>query len=343
MKSTRKKLRSFVLKHFDQLERWRWVVIGFIGLGLFTIEVYEHIELSFLNQPMQIGEVFLYATLLICTGLFLELFVRLNRVHQRTLKILEYKHNLSLELTMANDWNSLTARLAELPSRIAQVDEAYLMVSNLISNKFETLSHWIDRQQAQPIEKWDAHVPCKKCGGKANGNNARIHLCRADNDASSYFAYCLSIIDKNFPSILLKFRLKPGLELSPDEEQILLNVSDEIVVSLRAGQEHKRLSEFQSTEIAMAERRLVSAYVHDQLGQNLGYLHLKLDQLSTNEDIINSREVRKDMKYLREVANESYEIVRDILKKMQPETIPHLTNLLKEHAVKVSHAAGFHA
>ena len=48
-----------------------------------------------------------------------------------------------------------------------------------------------------------------------------------------------------------------------------------------------------------------------------------------------------DLKHLQEVANESYEIVRDILKKIQPETIPHLTNLLREHAKTVSRRANF--
>jgi signal transduction histidine kinase len=341
MKSYRKKLRAFVLKHYDQFEQWRWIVLACIGLGLFSAEVYEFIELSFLNQPLHIGEVFLYATLLISTGLFLELFVRSNHLQKRMVKILEYKHDLGLELTLVNDWDTLTAKLAQLPGRIVQADEAFLMVGNLISNKYETLSHWTDDQMAHPIEIWDAYAPCPKCFKNTSGNNARIHLCRNENDTSPCLAYSLSITEKNFPSTLLKFRLKPGLELSSDDENILLNISDEITVALRAGWNHKRLAELQSLETAMAERRIVSAFVHDQLGQNLGYLHLKLDQLSTNEDLINSREVRKDLKSLREVANESYEIVRDILKKMQPETIPHLTNLLKEHATKVSQAANF--
>ena len=316
-------------------------MLACIGLGLFSAEVYEFIELSFLNQPLHIGEVFLYATLLICTGLFLELFVRLNHVQKRMVKILEYKHSLGLELTQINDWDSLTANLAELPSRIVQADETYLMVSNLISNKYETLSHWVDDQHTYPLEMWDAYMPCQDCSKKISDNTARIHLCRNSDDTSSYLAYSLSIIEKNFPSTLLKFRLKPGLKLSSDEEKIFLNISDEIVVALRAGWNHKGFSEMQSAETAMAERRIVSAFVHDQLGQNLGYLHLKLDQLITNEDLISSSEVRRDLKSLREVANESYEIVRDILKKMQPETIPHLTNLLKQHATKVSQAADF--
>ena len=341
MKSFGKKLRSFVIKHYNQFERWRWVVLACIGLGLFSAEVYEFIELSFLDQPLHIGEVFLYAVLLICTGLFLELFVRSDHAHKRMVKILEYKHDLGLELTLTTEWDLLTAKLAQLPGKIVEADEAYLMVGNLISNKFEILSHWADDQLARPAEIWDPFSPCQRCDEKAFENNARIHLCRNDNDTSPYLAYSLSIFEQNFPSILLKFRLKPGQQLSSDEENILLNISDEIAVALRAGWNHKRLAELQSVETAMAERRLVTAFVHDQLGQNLGYLHLKLDQLSTYEDTTSLRDIRKDLKKLREVANESYEIVRDILKKMQPETIPHLNNLIKEHATKVSQAANF--
>jgi signal transduction histidine kinase len=341
MNSFRKKLRSFEIKHYDQFERWRWVVLLCIGLGLFSAEVVEFIQLSFLNQPLHIFEVFLYAALLICAGLFIELFVRSNHAQKRMVKILGYKHDLAQELTLVNDWESLTAKLAELPGRIAQADEAYLMVSNVISNKYEILSHWAEDPQTRQTETWDPFISCPKCLEKASENNAWIHLCRNGNETSPHLVYSLNITDKNFPSVLLKFRLKPDLQLLSDEEKTFLNISDEIAVALRAGRDHKRLVELQSVEIAMAERRMVSAFVHDQLGQNLGYLHLKLDQLSTNENLINSREVRKEMKYLREVANESYEIVRDILKKMQPETIPHLTNLLKEHAAKVSQAANF--
>jgi len=340
MNSSRKNLQSFVIKYADQFERWRWVVLVGIGLGLFSAEVYEFFQLSFLNQPLHIGEVFLYAALLTCTGLFLELFVRLNHEQKRTAKILEYKHNLGLELTLTSDWDLLTTKLAQLPSRIVEADESYLMVGNLISNKYETLSHWTDDHLAQPTEIWDPTIQCQRCAETTFENNARIHLCRNDNETFSYFAYSLSITEKTFPFIVLKFRLKPELELSSDEEQIFLNISDEIALAIRSGQDHRRLAELQSAETAMAERRVVSAFVHDQLGQNLAYLHLKLDQLSSN-DVTNSLEARKDLKKLREVANESYEIVRDILKKMQPETIPHLTNLIKEHATKISQTANF--
>jgi len=97
----------------------------------------------------------------------------------------------------------------------------------------------------------------------------------------------------------------------------------------------------QAVQVAMAERRMVSAYVHDQLGQNLGYLHLKLDQLGSNKSINKFKELRAGLNQLQSVANESYEIVRDILQKIQPETIPHLANILQEHSRKISLRTGF--
>jgi len=341
MISFRKKLKSYAMEYYDQFEKWRWVVLAFFALVLFLVEVFEFDKAFLQKMPVHLIEAFLYAILFACTGIFLELFVRLNRINMRMLRLLEYKHSLGVELTQINDWDSLTAKLAQLPSKIVKTEEAYLFIGNLISGKFEMLSRWADDQLAQPAELWDPTILCPKCLEKAPESKARIHLCRNDNETTSYHAYSLTIINVDFPSTLVKFRLKPGLQLSFDEEQIFLNISDEIAVALRVRWEHKRLFELQSAEVAMAERRLISAYVHDQLGQNLGYLHLKLDQLGENENIISSQDVRKELMALRKVANDSYEIVRDILKKIQPETIPHLANLLKEHAVKVSRAANF--
>ncbi|MEO8357152.1 MAG: ATP-binding protein [Chloroflexota bacterium] len=131
------------------------------------------------------------------------------------------------------------------------------------------------------------------------------------------------------------------MKLLPDDERLFESIGDEIVAVLQLHQDRKRLSEMQSAQVAMAERRIVSTFVHDQLGQNLGYMQLKLDQLSTAESLQQSETIKTQLQHLREVANKSYEIVRDILKKIQPETIPHLTNLLQEHAKTVSRRARF--
>jgi signal transduction histidine kinase len=188
--------------------------------------------------------------------------------------------------------------------------------------------------------RWEPSVMYARWIEKHPEKRAFFQVCQEPDGTSDYYAYCLEISNRNIPTTLLMFRVRSDAALLPGEMEIFRNICDEIAVAIRASQDRDRLSEMQSAEVAMAERRMVSTYVHDQLGQNLGYLHLKLDQLS-NGSGGSARDIRKELDKLREVANDSYEIVRDILKKMQPETIPHLTNFLQEHARTVARRSKF--
>lgn len=342
MKTFREKRRQ-VIKHLaEALEKWRWLILALIALSLLWVEVQEFLVLRILNQAFHYFEVFQYAVLLISTGLLIELFARSNRAHKQAVKILEHKHRLSQELTSNEDWETLIKKVAEIPSTIMPVAEAYLLVNNPITGQFEKASHWIDKDAAAQPYTWDPLVPCKKCLEKQSNGRLIFHLCcDSEDDPSSPQIYSLALFTQNFVTAVLKFKLKPGVRLLKEEEEVFRNIGDEIVAVLQTSQDRKRLSEMQSAQVAMAERRLVSSFVHDQLGQNLGYIHLKLDQLTSDVSLQKMTRLRAELERLREVANESYEIVRDILKKIQPQTIPHLTNLLQEHAKTVSRRAKF--
>lgn len=343
MKTFWKKRWQYLSPLVEALEKWRWFILASIGLSLLWVEVQEFLVLRILDQAFHYFEVFQYAVLLTSTGVLIELFARSNRAHKQSAKILEYKHKLSLELTSNDDWETLIDKITEIPSTIAAVDETYLLVKDTVTGKFEKTGHWLSiKEQGNRSSVWDPLVPCGKCVGKEPNGRFVFHACRnSDDDASSPDIYSLALRDKNFPAAVLKFKLKPGFRLMKDEEQIFNNIGDEIAAVLQTSQDRKRLSEMQSAQVALAERRLVSSFVHDQLGQNLGYIHLKLDQLNARDDVRKLQGIRCELERLRDVANESYEIVRDILKKIQPETIPHLPNLLHEHAKTVSRRANF--
>jgi signal transduction histidine kinase len=332
--------RNHLKRLVQWIERWRWLILSFIGVSLLWVEVQEFLVLRVLDQPFHYFEVFQYAVLLISTGTLIELYSRSNRAHKNTLKILEYKHALSMEFTAHEDWELLAARLTELPGRIAEVDESYLLISNPISGKLEVASHWENNRRDFKTEIWDPAIPCQICPG-ITAEMKNLHLCIAGNQALPYLAYSLAIIDQGLIRAILKFKLARGRFLTIEEQDLFLHIVDEIALALRASQNRRRIAELQSAQIAMAERRMVSAYIHDQLGQNLGYLHLKLDQLGNHKSLGKSDDLRTELGQLQVVANESYEVVRNILKNLQPSTIPHLTNLLREHAKKISRRAGF--
>lgn len=342
MKSFRARLLHSSKHLAETLEKWRWLILAVIAAALLWVEVQEFLVLRILNQAFHYFEVFQYAVLLISTGLLIELFARSNRAHKRAVKILEHKHKLSLELTSKDDWETLLEKIVEIPSAIVpSVDEAYLLINNPITGQFEKAGYWVAETTSDRTHVWDPLVPCKKCLEKNSNGRFVLHLCREDDNPVSPPVYSLALLHQNFVMAVLKFKLQPGALLTTEEEEILRNIGDEIVVVLQTSQDRKRLSEMQSAQVAMAERRFVSSFVHDQLGQNLGYIHLKLDQLNLDPNLKKLPRIRAELERLREVANESYEIVRDILKKIQPETIPHLTNLLHEHAKTVSRRAKF--
>lgn len=343
MKTFWKKRRQDIKHLTETLEKWRWLILVSIALSLLWVEVQEFLVLRVLDQAFHYFEVFQYAVLLTSTALLIELFARSNRAHKQAVKILEQKNRLSQQLTSNEDWETLIKKVAEIPSTIAPVAEAYLLLNNPITGQFEKASHWIDGDAAAQLYTWDPLVSCKKCVEKQSNGKLIFHLCcDTEDDPSSPQIYSLALLTQNFITAVLKFRLKPGVQLLlKEEEEIFCNIGDEIAAVLQTCQDRKRLSEMQSAQVAMAERRLVSSFVHDQLGQNLGYIHLKLDQLTSDVSLQKMTRIRAELERLREVANESYEIVRDILKKIQPQTIPHLTNLLHEHAKTVSRRAKF--
>lgn len=341
MKSFGKRLGPYIKSLVEPFTKWRWVILALIGLSLLWVEIIEFQAFRAFGEPFHYIEVFQYAVLLTASGILIELFARSNHAHKQTVKILEYKHRLSLELASDNDSESLIRKLTELPARIAKVEETYLLVNDSLSGKFERAGHWISKTQTPHVGEWDPFLACARCQER-NGNERIIfHQCRSDEVFPLSSVYCLELRGENFPVTVLKFRLAPGLRLLDDEEQVFENIGDEIITAIRANRDRERLAEMQTAQAAMAERRAISSFIHDQLGQNLGYLQLKLDQLGSDEKIRSMKNVWVEMQRLREIANESYEIVRDILRKIQPETIPHLTNFLQEHARSVSRRANF--
>jgi len=338
----RQRFNQFKKSLIDLLVRWRWLILTFIGLSLLWVEVQEFLVLRVLNQAFHYFEVAQYAILLTSTGLLTELFARSNRAYRQSVKLLEYKHKLSQDLTSNDDWETLIKTVTELPGRIASVDETYLLTYEPISSRYDRTGHWMAEEPSIRAGGWDPMVPCEICLQQQPEGRSTFHECRYKGDEhSNSLVYSLVINNPNMPSTILKFRLKPLKKLSLDEGRIFKGIGDEIGVALQTSRDRRMLSDMQSAQVAMAERRIVSTYVHDELGQNLGYMHLKLDQLGENEVIMQHKDVRSELGRLRDIANESYEIVRDILKRMQPETIPHLTNLLREHARTISRRAKF--
>jgi len=332
---------------FERVIKWiirhNWQVIIFFAFFLVFFEIIEPvIKKEPVIDPFHVLELLFYFSLLILVRILIRYLIEANTDQNRTLEILKFKHEVSLELTKSHKWETLKTKLTKIPTRIAAVQTSQLHIYNFVSKRLELVECWNENGN----EPADFHNNCEDCIRIRAKDELVSKLCLAEQTDSVdpgalSQEFCVPLNFGEDLLGLLQIRLKPGQKLTQQQVDIFENIMPEIALILKIGQEQQALSELSLTKRALAERRTVSNFIHDQLGQNLGYLHLKLDLLVESNKLNYDKELQSQVKQLREVANKSYEIVRDILKSIQSETVPNISNLLKEQAETISRRASF--
>jgi signal transduction histidine kinase len=327
-------------KVLNWVAKQHWWFIGVLAFLLMYLEYFDAVRLL---GSIHAIEFLIYLVLLLIIGALFDSLLRVINVRTKFMNIINYKHKLSMEFSVYNDWDVLVTQMARFPSTIAAVEKSSVFVFDSISSQFELAAQWpttgepladllsIERFQRSLRARGDVYPTFRQCDSEyssaAPQSQARI--------------FCLPIqYGKNLLGIM-QFKLKPGEVLTSDQDYIFKNIGDEFAFVLKAGQERKKYYEMTTSETALAERRKVSRYLHDHLGHNLGYLHFKLDQLVNMKEQISPETISSDLEHMRKAAQESYELVRGTLETIRPETAPLLTNLLLEHARKISKRANF--
>ncbi len=311
----------------------RWLLIS-LTILLLIFHEWQEPQVS----PMgywQFAEYIIYVLFLISLGLLVELLLRSNTQQTRSLNLLDQKHRLSIDLAVHENWNDLVNYLVQYPNTLAPTDEAILLIYDSLSAQFEKLGTWQKRAGEKPAMS-QSESPCQQCAfHKLDFRNCHLQDVSSQNADHSH-EYCLPIRYGKQTLALLRFKLETNVRLTQEQEEIFNNIGDEMGVAIKVHRERKSLNEMQFIETSLAERRTVSHYLHDNLGQNLAYLCLKLDQLKQNQDLL---PYQNDIELMFSAANQSYEIIRKTLETNHPATVPVLANLLAEHANRVSKRA----
>jgi signal transduction histidine kinase len=323
------------------ITKWQWWVFILAAFLILSFEAYGFTHPQ--TSPIHIAEFVIFLILLLAIGLLLVSLSREIHDQNRIIRLLTVKEKLSEELSGYLDWNLLVNQIAKIPSTLAEVSQTCLYVSNIITKQFELVAQW----NHAGVDMTDSCTdgPCQEYVGKGPGTDFTFSQCESESLAGGLLSkaqkFCLPVKDKERLLGVLQFTMRPEKSLTGEQVDIFKNIGDVIAVALKNGQDRKTFYEMLTSESALAERRSVSQYLHDHLGQNLGYLHIKLDQLITQRQQLSLEMVLNDLETMRNAANDSYKIVRGILETIRPETTQTLANLLLEHARKVSLRANF--
>ena len=99
----------------------------------------------------------------------------------------------------------------------------------------------------------------------------------------------------------------------------------------------------QAEQARLTERMRIARDLHDLLGQNLGYLHLKLDQFAGYDPARPLGDIQRDLGRMRVVADEAYQQIRNMIAATLPANSAPLAEVLRAKAKTLGERAQFEA
>ena len=97
----------------------------------------------------------------------------------------------------------------------------------------------------------------------------------------------------------------------------------------------------QAEQARLAERMSIARDLHDLLGQNLGYLHLKLDQFTGYDPARPLGDIQRDLVRMRVVADEAYLQIRNMIAATLPANSAPLAEVLRTRASTLGERSQF--
>jgi signal transduction histidine kinase len=131
---------------------------------------------------------------------------------------------------------------------------------------------------------------------------------RLPADVTDQFLYFISTTIELGATQIFEYQLSLPHGIRSFEAWLVASNPNEVLAIIRDVTDRK------AREAALEqERSRIARDLHDSLGQNLGYLCLKLDKLATGDSIARVETTGQELAQMRDVANESYELVRQMI------------------------------
>jgi len=305
----------------DKLVRRRFWVIGLLSVLFVALEIVEElVPYSRARHQIEILSILLFFLLLFIIWILLEHVLKITRVKNHALKILQIKHDLSTRLALTTEWDEMVTALYEFPRTINPLIAPSLLVYNPQLAKFEVSSEQQYNEQALPASSHSL-IPAvyytKTSEHPTTLHDIQLSTTKAENSQTSVAnMYCLPLIWRKSLIARLFLTLPSEASLSEEQRDIFNYVASDIAIALVSAQRQQQQSTQLVRQAKDTERLSISRDLHDTLGQNLGYLHLTLDQMARDADKANATELLANLEQMRTVANQSFEIVRGKLSMM---------------------------
>jgi signal transduction histidine kinase len=318
-----------------------------IWLGAFAalvlLEVIEHILLRRFGQGAHIAYDALVYIILVPASLWLllNLLEKTETERVQAAREIDLRSQFSQRLGDAITWDELITTLVEYPHRIAPGATITLFV----------FQPGLARLQAEATCSSSGEIVLKpdvsiSPDSLPLGSLPQILLQNSPYPPPPASAppplpphrYDLSITrgDQQFGVLKLDYPLGRGPSLI--EQRMLKSVAPVMALAIEAA----LLQNLAANQAAASEaqRQHIAQNLHDTLAQNIGYLRLKLDQLTGENAIREIGAVLQELERMRSTADEAYQQVRNTLDELNPVHAEDLLTSLTKQASAICGRSG---
>lgn len=329
------------------MTRYRYRIWLAIFVGLVVLEVIEHLLIGQFGNLAHIIYDLLVYVVLVPGSLWMLLKVLDSTETQRVqaTREIDLRSEFSQKLGDAETWDALVSTLVEYPHRIAPEASITLYVyqpalARMHAEATCSSAGEICLHPNIPLSPDSLPLGIQPQLLKHNGSSPlpRPPLAGQTPHPQPPHRYDLSITRGEQQYGVLRFEFPPGSRPSEVEQRMLKHVVPVMALAVEAALLQNLAAD--QAAASEAQRQNIAQNLHDTLAQNIGYLRLKLDQLTGENAFREIGAVLQELERMRGTADEAYQQVRNTLDELNTTHTEDLLSSLTKQASAICDRSG---
>jgi signal transduction histidine kinase len=253
------------------------------------------------------------------------------------------RRSLTHQLALCQDWDELVRFIVQFPHTVLPVEHVALFLCDLHNVQLTPVAHW-KASTGKIVMGTCGPLHARLCHTCQLPRLRHVAECeyRSTNQesGSSGKDLCVPLAYNRLLVSMLRIGCRSREALTTEQSEFLDWAAPEIALAL------VRLVTFPGqiaqarTAAQASERRLIAQTLHNSLAQQIGYLHLSLDRLASDEHLPDGSTLRSELEHLRSIADEAYAQIRSTLALLRSQESVILPYLLSEQIAAVTRKTG---
>ena len=326
------------------LRQWRWHWLGLAALtGITLVVVILDDYVPFNLDPILL---ILYGVIIPFVALWmLDALAGTLAESAKSEETLAEHQRFTQQLEHCQDFSELTHFILNYAASLLPINHTSLFVYEHRRAQMQFVAEWnSDGRQSAAVGRYVAstHI-CNTCLITKSPQLRHMGACVAmfglAGEAGAV-EYCQPLIYDNLLVGVLRFQCKPGQTFAQERIDYLNSIAPELALALALSlAQPQQLTQVQ-LNAQLEERRSLAYDLHNSLAQQASYLHLALERILHDRNVVMADDVRQDLLEMRVVALDMYDEIRNDLAQLRLHPTNDLISAITHYARSVAGKAG---